>query len=112
MWPPPSGPCPSSRGAGTARLALYRPSEGPLSLEPLAPSSCRPGQSAAEPPGARREKVLWPASSRPSCVGHLPLASPPRIVVAGEYFLLRDSGCTVISRRRFLTGFVLAWAPL
>jgi putative ABC transport system substrate-binding protein len=32
--------------------------------------------------------------------------------VAGEYVLLRDSGCTVISRRRLLTGFVLAWAPL
>jgi putative ABC transport system substrate-binding protein len=32
--------------------------------------------------------------------------------VAGEHFLLRDSGCTVISRRRLLTGFVLAWAPL
>ncbi|HMB86848.1 MAG TPA: ABC transporter substrate-binding protein, partial [Methylomirabilota bacterium] len=33
-------------------------------------------------------------------------------LVAGEYVLLRDSGCTVISRRRLLTGFVLAWAPL
>jgi hypothetical protein len=32
--------------------------------------------------------------------------------MAGAYVLLRDSGCTVISRRRLLTGFVLAWAPL
>jgi putative ABC transport system substrate-binding protein len=32
--------------------------------------------------------------------------------VAGGYVLLRDSGCTVISRRRLFTGFVLAWAPL
>ena len=32
--------------------------------------------------------------------------------MAGADFLLRDSGCTGISRRRLLTGFVLAWAPL
>jgi len=45
------------------RFALYRPSGGLLSLEPSAPFSCRPGHSAAEPPGARRETVLWSASS-------------------------------------------------
>src|SRR3990172_11861499 len=32
------------------RLALYRSSLGPLSMEPSVPFSCRPGQSPVDPP--------------------------------------------------------------
>src|SRR5213594_3625441 len=100
------------RRAGTARLALYRPSGGPLSLEPPAPFSCRPGQSRREPPRALRSRVLWSASSWPSCVGCLALASPVTVASAADDSLLRPGGRTVISRRRFITGSVIAVTPL
>src|SRR5262249_13230533 len=95
----------------TARLALYRPSGGPLSLEPRAPFSCRPGQSRREPPRALRSRVLWSASSWPSCFGRLSLFSPA-VVSAGDDPLLRTGGRAMISRRRFTTGVVIALTPL
>src|SRR4029450_12618672 len=52
------------------------PPGGPLSLEPLAPFSCRPGQSQREPRRARRSKVLCSASSWLSCFGRLFLVAP------------------------------------
>jgi len=45
------------------RLPLYRSSGGPLSLEPRAPFSCRPGQSVVEPPGTPTRRVLRSTSS-------------------------------------------------
>src|SRR5712691_423135 len=102
-------PCPRDRGAGTARFALYRPSGGRLSLEPVAPFSCRPGQSRRKPPGAPRSKVLWSASSWPSCVA-ASLCVSLMVSVAGAR--LRGSGRTVISRRRFLTGVAVGLAPI
>ncbi|PYN44183.1 MAG: hypothetical protein DME00_25415 [Candidatus Rokuibacteriota bacterium] len=89
-------------------MALYRPSGGPLSLEPRAPSSCRLGQSRRKPPGALRSRVLWSASSWPSCVGRLAFVSPVTLAFAGDDTLLLREGRTVISRRRFITGVVLA----
>src|SRR4030095_6584824 len=66
-------------------------------LEPLAPFSCRPGQSAAKPPRALRGKVLWSASPWPL---HLAAALPPPPLLPSSYLscgqdsslLAQDSG--------------------
>jgi hypothetical protein len=89
--------------SGNGGLALYRSSGGPLSLEPLAPFSCRPGQSFSEPPGARRATVLWSASSWPSRVTSHHLH--PDLPCSGEgYSLLSYSGRTEYKARHVGDG--------
>jgi hypothetical protein len=84
-------------------LPLYRPSGGRLSLEPSAPFSCRPGQSGAEPPGAREGSVLSSASAWPSCVAPFP---PPSALCflgrEGSPLLSSDSG-----RMEYKRGFAV-----
>jgi ABC transporter substrate binding protein len=101
-------------------LALYRPSGGPLSLEPLAPFSCRPGQSAAKPPGALRGKVLWSASSWPLRLAAAlppPLLLLPSCLVGRRLFSpgpgLRSGGVYgKVPRVGFLTTFASSDIPL
>src|SRR5204862_446686 len=64
--------------------------------------------SRRKPPGALRSKVLWSASSWPSCVA---ASRGFSLIVPFAGAGLRASGRTVISRRRFLTGVALALAP-
>ena len=62
-----------------------------------------------KPPGALRSRVLWSASSWPSCLAASLLFS---LMVPFADARLRRSGRPVISRRRFLTAGALALAPI
>jgi ABC-type uncharacterized transport system substrate-binding protein len=59
-----------------------------------------------------RSKVLWSASSWPSCFGPFSLVSPVTVASTGDDSPELAGGRTVKSRRRFITDFVIALMPL
>src|SRR5262249_58029754 len=81
----------------------------PLHLS--APSAGQRGPSGRGPRGALRSLAFWSARPWPSCVAASP-SLPASVPFAGKRSLRPPSGGSVTSRRRVLTGFVIALAPL